>query len=83
MLTASRVPDPDLNPVALTLGGLADHLILCSMIFSITFPITESSEIGRYALFFFGMGIIVAIFHPVTSLPLCKNACTSPIVFVL
>ena len=73
MLIASRVPDPGLKPVALTFGGVADHLILCNIIFSITFPITESNDIGRYALFFLGMGTIVASFQHVTSLPLCRE----------
>ena len=44
MLIASRVPDPGLKPVAL-FGELIDHLSLFSIIFSINFPITGSSEI--------------------------------------
>ena len=44
MVIASRVPDPGLNPVALRFGGLVDNLMICSSIFSMTFPITESSR---------------------------------------
>ena len=78
MLIASRVPDPGLKPVALTFGGLTDHLILCNIIFSVTFPITESNYIGRYELFFLGIGTIVANFQPFTSLPLCKEHVYKP-----
>ena len=73
MLIASRVPDPGLNPVALMFGGVADHLILCKIIFSIIFPITESSDIGLYDLFFLGIGIIVASFQKDGSLPSCRD----------
>ena len=69
MLMAYRVPDPGLKPVALMSGGFTDHLILCSINFSMTFPITGSSDIGLYELFFFGIGTIVAYFQEDGSLP--------------
>ena len=72
MLIASQVPDLGLNLVALTFGGMA-NLILCKLIFSITFLITGSSDIGLYDLFFLGIGIIAASFQKDGSLPSCSD----------
>ena len=52
VVIACRVPDPSYKPLALTFGGLTNHRILCKIIFSMHFPITECRDISMYALFF-------------------------------
>ena len=69
----SCIPQPGLKPVALVLGGSADRLILCRIIFSMTFPRTERSDMGLYAFFFLGIGTLVAVFQHDRSLPSCKE----------
>ena len=86
---ASRVPDPGLKPVALIFGGLTDHLILWSISFSITFPITGSSDIGLYVLFFLGIGTIVACFQEDGSIPSFSDrvysleSCSRNIIYII
>ena len=66
---ASMVPTPLLKPREYGLIGWADHLTLASTNRSMTLEMTGSSEIGRCVLSFFGIGIILAIFHLVGSFP--------------
>ena len=66
---ASIVPTPLLKPIEYGLIGWADHLTLASTNRSMTFEKAGSSEMGRCVLSFFGIGIILAIFHLVGSLP--------------
>ena len=66
---ASMVPTPLQKPREYGLIGWADHLTLASTNRSITLEMTGSSEIGRCVLSFFGIGIILAIFHLVGSFP--------------
>ena len=65
----SIVPTPLLKPREYELIGWADHLTLCSTNRSMTFKNAGSSEMGRCVLSFIGIGIILAIFHLVGSLP--------------
>ena len=66
---ASMVPTPFLKPREYGLIGWADHLTLASTNRFMTLEMTGSSEIGRCVLSFFGIGIILAIFHLVGSFP--------------
>ena len=66
---ASIVPTPLLKPREYGLIGGSDHLTLASTNCSMTFEKAGSSEMGRCILSFFGIGIILAIFHLVGSLP--------------
>ena len=66
---ASIVPTPLLKSREYGLIGWADHLTLASTKCSMIFEKAGSSEMGRCVLYFFGIGIILAIFHLVDSLP--------------
>ena len=66
---ASIVPTPLLKPREYGLIGWVDHLSLASTNRFMTFEKAESSEMGRCVLFFFGIGIMLVIFHLVGSLP--------------
>ena len=70
---ASIVPTPFLKPRECGLIGWADHLTLVSTNRSMTFENTGSSEMGLCVLSFFGIGIILAIFYLVGSLPSVNN----------
>ena len=65
----SIVPTPLLKHRAYRLIGSADHLTLASTNRFMTFEKAGSSEMGRCILSFFGIGIILAIFYLVGSLP--------------
>ena len=58
-----------MKPREYGLIGWADHLTLISTNRSMTLENAGSSEMGRCVLSFFGIGIILAIFHLVGSLP--------------
>ena len=64
---ASMVPTPLRKPREYGLIGWADHLTLASTNRSMTLEMAGSSEIGRCVPSFFGIGIILAIFHLVGS----------------
>ena len=66
---ASIVPTPLLKSGKYRLIGWADHLTLASTNRSMTFEKAGSNEMGRCVLSFFGIGIILTIFHLVDSLP--------------
>ena len=66
---ASIVPTLLLKPREYGSIGWADHLTLASINRSMTLENAGSSDIGRCVLSFFGIGIILAIFHLVDSLP--------------
>ena len=66
---ASIVPTTLLKHREYGLIGWADQLTLASTNRSMTFEEAGSSEMGRCVLSFFGIGIILAIFHLVGSLP--------------
>ena len=66
---ASIVPTALLKPSEYRLIGWADHLTLVSTNRSMTLENVGSSEMGRCVLSFFGISIILAIFHLVGSLP--------------
>ena len=66
---ASIVPTALLKPREYGLIGWADHIFLASINRSMTFEKAGSSEMGRCVLSFFGISIILAIFHLVGSLP--------------
>ena len=69
VVRASIVPTPLLKPREYKLIGWEDHLTLISTNRSMTFENAGSSEMGRCVLSFFGIGIILIIFHLVGSLP--------------
>ena len=66
---ASNVPTPLLKPREYGLIGWAGHLAPPSTNRYMTFEKAGSSEMGRCVLSFFGSGIILVIFHLVSSLP--------------
>ena len=66
---ASIFPTPLLKPREYGLIGWADYLTLASTNRSMTFEKAGNSEMGRCVLSFFGIGIILAIFYQVGSLP--------------
>ena len=66
---ASIVPTPFLKPREFVLIGWEDHLTLASTNRSMTFEKARSNEMGLCVLSLFGIGIFLAIFHLVGSLP--------------
>ena len=68
VVMASIVPTPLLKPREYGLICWADHLTLASTNCFMTFEKAGSNEMGRCVLSFFGIGIILAIFHLVGSL---------------
>ena len=66
---ASIVPTLLLNLREYGLIVWMDHLTLASTNCSMTFEKAGSSEMGRCVWSFFGIGIIMAIFHQVCGLP--------------
>ena len=66
---ASIVPTPLRKPREYGLIDWADHLTLAITNCSMTFEKARSSEMGRCVLSFFGIGIMLAIFHLVGSFP--------------
>ena len=66
---ASIVPTPLLKPREYGVIGWANHLTLASTNRSMTLEKVGSSEMGPWVLSFFGIGIILAIFHLVGSIP--------------
>ena len=65
----SIVPTPLLKPREYGLIDWADHLTLARTNRSMTFEKAGSTEMGRCVLSFFGIRIILVIFHLVGSLP--------------
>ena len=66
---ASIVTTPLLKPREYGFIGWVEHLTLVSTNRSMTFENAGSSKMGRCVLSFFGIGIILPIFHLVGSLP--------------
>ena len=65
---ASIVPNPPLKHREYGLIFWADHSTLASTNISMTLKKAGNSEMGRYILSFYEIGIILAIFHLVDSL---------------